>query len=98
MDEAMVTGRMDAQKKAQGGRILQRSGLNASQAINLMYDRMVEDGNANFLTECTIASSNTAWESAAEFVDSLSTPHSSRFDSMSKAQIRCERLKKRELM
>ena len=97
MNEAMVTGRMGADKKARGGRILQKSGLSASQIINLLYDRLISEGNADFLMD-ERPRDNAAWESAARFVDSLSVRQETRFDDMTKAQIRVERLKSRGLM
>ena len=42
METAMVTGRMTPQKKEAGNAILKRAGLNASQAINRLYDRLIE--------------------------------------------------------
>lgn len=97
MSEAMVTGRMVAEKKALGGRILQKSGLNASQAINLLYDRIIREGNAEFLLE-EGSRDDAAWENAARFVDSLTVEQATRFDDMTKAQIRADRLKNRGLM
>lgn len=97
MNEAMVTGRMGAEKKARGGRVLQKNGLSASQIINLLYDRLIREGNADFLTD-EHPRDNATWESAARFVDSLSVRQETRFDNMSKAQIRVERLKSRGLM
>ena len=44
MDDSMVTARMLDEKKRKGARILAREGLSASQAINLMYDKMIEEG------------------------------------------------------
>ena len=49
MDDSMVTARMLDEKKRKGARILEREGLSASQAINLMYDKMIEEGEAGFL-------------------------------------------------
>ncbi|MCD8200012.1 MAG: type II toxin-antitoxin system RelB/DinJ family antitoxin [Coriobacteriaceae bacterium] len=98
MDDAMVTGRMDADKKARGNRILQRDGLSASQAINLMYDRLIQEGNAEFLAQQTPSFTAEDWQNAADFIDSLSLPLPSRFDTMTKAEIRMERLKKRGLV
>ena len=43
MGEAMVTGRMAPGKKRRGGLVLQREGLTASQAINRMYDKLIEN-------------------------------------------------------
>ena len=49
MDDSMVTARMLDEKKRKGARILAREGLSASQAINLMYDKRIEEGEAGFL-------------------------------------------------
>lgn len=73
MGEAMVTGRMAPGKKRRGAMVLQREGINASQAINRMYDRIIEDGNAEFLTDRCVADDESAWVRAAQFVDSLCT-------------------------
>ena len=99
MAEAMVTGRMDSSKKARGAHILQREGLNASQAINMLYDRIIEDGGVGFIAKREVMQAGAAaWRNAAEFVDALSVRAPSRFDDMSKAEIRAERLKGRGLM
>lgn len=97
MNEAMVTGRMGAEKKARGGRLLQKSGLSASQAINLLYDRIIREGNAEFLLEEGLRD-DAAWENAARYVDSLTVEQATRFDDMTKAQIRTDRLKNRGSM
>lgn len=97
MNEAMVTGRMGAEKKARGGRLLQKSGLSASQAINLLYDRIIREGNAEFLLE-EGPRDDAAWENAARYVDSLTVEQATRFDDMTKVQIRTDRLKNRGLM
>lgn len=88
----------DNGEKDTGGRILQRDGLNASQAINLLYDRVISDGNAEFLTGSSISPLAAAWHNAAQFVDSLSEKRTSRFDAMSDRGIRVERLQRRGLM
>ena len=41
--DAMVTGRMPERKKQQGLRVLKRDGMNASQAVNLLFDRLIEE-------------------------------------------------------
>lgn len=76
MGEAMVTGRMAPGKKRRGGLVLQREGLTASQAINRMYDKLIENGDASFLTGIVAAEDEAAWDNAVEFVDSLSEPAS----------------------
>ncbi len=96
MNEAMVTGRMSAQKKKQGARALKRSGLSASEAINLLYDRIITEGT-DWLTGPSMPS-ETRWHQAANFVDSLSKPRESRFDAMSKAEIKRDRLTSKGLM
>lgn len=94
MDDSMVTGRMLATKKQEGARVLQQAGLNASQAINLMYDRLVEEGSAEFLLpNISFQLDDSKWAAAASFVDSLSSTRKSRFDEMSKAEIKQERLR-----
>lgn len=98
MDEAMVTGRMDREKKIRGGRVLERSGLTASHAINLLYDRLIEEGSADFLSGRGASTSTFAWQNATRFVDSLSERRPSRFDDMTKAEIRADRLKSRGLL
>ena len=68
MGEAMVTGRMAPGKKRRGGLVLQREGLTASQAINRMYDKLIENGDASFLTGIVAAEDEAAWDNAVEFV------------------------------
>lgn len=99
MDDAMVTARMSASKKQRAANILSRNNLNASQAINLMYDRIIEDGQASFLrSDGAPLASPEKWEVASRFVDTLSTPFHSHFDDMTKSEIRQERLHAKGLM
>lgn len=90
--DAMVTGRMSERKKQQGLRVLKRDGMNASQAVNLLFDRLIEEGSADFLLQDGDASADERWASAARFVDSLSRKRSTRFDDMTKAEIKLDRL------
>ena len=72
MAESMVTGRIDAGKKARVGQILQQNGMNASQAINLLYDKIEQTGNCNFLSKAPSVSANAeTWKRATDYVDSL---------------------------
>ena len=72
MAESMVTGRIDAGKKARVGQILQQNGMNASQAINLLYDKIEQTGNCNFLSKAQNVSANAeTWKRATDYVDSL---------------------------
>ena len=91
MEDVMVTGRMSAEKKAAGAKVLAKAGLNASQAINLLYDRLEEEQNADFLKHRI--PEKREWESAAKFIDSLHMPISTRFDHMTRGQIKLERAK-----
>ena len=51
----MVTARMAAEKKRRGASVLTRDGLSASQAINLMYDRLIDEGEADFLFSSAVS-------------------------------------------
>ncbi len=94
----MVTGRIDEEKKARGARVLAASGLNASQAINLMYDRLIEENSVDFLSVTPAQSNPERWQQAQAFVQSLVVPATSRFDEMSKAEIKMDRLRSRGLV
>ena len=91
MDDAMVTGRMSAEKKKAGSKVLAKAGLNASQAINLLYDKLEEEQNADFLIHRK--PEQHEWESAAKFLDALHMPIHSRFDDMTRGEIKLERAK-----
>ena len=71
MGEPMVTGRMAPGKKRRGGLVLQREGLTASQAINRMYDKLIENGDASFLTGIVAAEDEAAWDNAEPVSDGL---------------------------
>lgn len=96
MEDAMVTGRMSAQKKAAGAKVLTKAGLNASQAINLLYDKLDEEQAVDFLL--LHQPELREWESAAKFIDSLHMSIDSRFDNMTHADIKLERAKAKGLM
>lgn len=98
MDTAMVTGRMAADKKQRGNAVLGRNGINSSQAINLMYDRLLADQNADFLTPEKSRPTQAEWARAAHIVDGISKSTASRFDSMTRAEIKVDRLRSRGLM
>ncbi|MCI8468618.1 MAG: RelB/DinJ family addiction module antitoxin [Eggerthellaceae bacterium] len=98
MADAMVTGRMSPHKKEAGGRVLANAQLNASQAINLLYDRLIEDQTASFLTTRDEPADALAWQAALQFVDTLPVSRTGRLDDLSSAEIRRERLTARGLM
>jgi antitoxin component of RelBE/YafQ-DinJ toxin-antitoxin module len=97
MGDAMVTGRMSAEKKRDGLRVLKREGLNASQAINLLFTRLIDEQSADFL-RADQQPSREKWQQAATFVDILPRARTTRFDDMTKAQIKQDCLKHRGLM
>lgn len=90
MSEAMVTGRMSAAKKKAGNKILSSIGVNASQAINQLYDYIIENKQLPFpeLKEHKI--NPKKWKEAEEFVASI--PVYNRFSTMTDEEIRQERL------
>lgn len=98
MGDVMVTGRMPEEKKSRATRILHREGFSSSQAINLLFDRIIDQGNADFLRQKPEAPDDLRWKQAADFVDALSEKRTTRFDDMSKADIRVDRLRARGLM
>ena len=90
MNDVMVTGRMTQSKKEAGNLVLEKSGLTASTAINLMYERLIEEQNADFLVADTRVSERD-WRAAASFVDELVVPRVSRFHDMGKGEIKMSR-------
>ena len=96
MEDAMVTGRMSADKKAAGAKVLEKAGLNASQAINLLYDKLDAEQNVDFLLHHQ--PEPREWKSASKFIDSLHMAIDSRFDAMTHADIKRERTKAKGLM
>ena len=93
MEDAMVTGRMSTEKKAAGAKVLAKAGLNASQAINLLYDKLEDEQSADFLMHRK--PEPREWESAAKFLDAIAAPAPvhTRFDSMTRGEIKLERAK-----
>lgn len=98
MGMTMVIARMDAEKIERGNRVLAREGLTASEAVNLMYDRLIADQSAAFLIPEgeEPARQTGAWQ--ANVVDTISEPCTSRFDDMSRAEIKADRLRSRGLL
>ena len=96
MADAMVTARMSAEKKEAGNRMLEQWGTNASQAVNRLYDYVLEKKQLPFpeqqgrrkYTQEEIAQA-IAW------VDSI--PRRDRFSTMTDDEIRRERLISRGL-
>ena len=89
--DAMVTGRMSADKKAAGNKVLEELGLNPSQAINMLYDRLIADGDAAFLGFERPAPTAEQIVDTWNFVRGLALPRFTRFDGMTNADIALER-------
>ena len=96
MEDAMVTGRMSAEKKAAGAKVLAKAGLNASQAVNLLYEKLEEEQSADFLIHRM--PERREWESAAKFLDSLHMPIDPKFETMTKSEIKLARAKAKGLV
>ena len=100
MADAMVTARMSSEKKEAGNRILEQLGINASQAVNRLYDYVIEKRQLPFPEE-HVQKQYTQEEiaQAMAWVDSIRTlPRNNRFATMSDDEIRLERLKSRGLL
>lgn len=94
MSGAMVTARMSATKKEAGNRILERLGSNASQAINELYDYLIERSALPWQED---RSSEEAVDKgllaeALDWVDGLQVNLSPEFASMDIADARRHRL------
>ena len=98
MESSMVTGRMPAERKEAGNAVLARAGLNASQAINLLYQRLIDEQDSSFLTKAGDSPSPADWAQAAAFVDALVEPRETRFDTMTRAEIKLDRLASKGLI
>lgn len=99
MGQCMVTGRMDQEKKDAATRILKRNGLNASSAINLLFDRIIEERGTDFLVDKPRQLTPEDWKKAAEYVDSIPIKRDlSMFDGMSDAEIKMHRLARKGLV
>ncbi len=100
MADAMVTARMSQEKKEAGNRILEQLGTNASQAVNRLYDYVVEKKELPFpdkrkkhsFTQEEIAQ-------AAAFIDSIPQRRTSgRFATMTVKEAKLERLAAKGLL
>lgn len=99
MPDAMVTARMSPYKKEQGNLVLERLGTNASQAVNRLYDYLIEKQALPFEEEKprTRVTKEQLREAMA-WVESLKMPPGdNRFANMSLKEVKYERLKARGL-
>lgn len=97
MADAMVTARMSSEKKEAGNRMLEQLGTNPSQAVNRLYDYVLEKKELPF-PEQRERRRYTPEEiaEAIAWVDSIPRlPANNRFADMTDDEIRYERLRSR---
>ena len=96
MTDAMVTARMSAEKKEAGNRMLEQLGTNPSQAVNRLYDYVLEKKELPFPEQQERRKySQEEIARAIAWVDSI--PRKDRFSTMTDDEIRRERLISRGL-
>lgn len=91
MADSMVTGRMTQAKKAAGNRVLASLGLNASQAINQLYDHLIDQRSLPFGNAAEHTHPVEERAAARAFVRSI--PRKNRFSGMDDDQIKLAKLK-----
>lgn len=100
MADAMVTARMTHSKKESGNAILKQLGTTASQAINDLYDYLLENRSLPF-PQAKQPHVHTPDEisRAVELIDSIPTlPLNNQFATMTDIEIKTERLRARGLL
>lgn len=100
MADAMVTARMSAEKKEAGNRMLEQLGTNASQAVNSLYDYVLEKKQLPF-PEQHERRKHTQEEiaQAIAWVDSIPLKRTSgRFSGMTIKEAKRDRLIAKGLM
>lgn len=100
MTDAMVTARMSPEKKEAGNRVLEQLGTNASQAINRLYDYVIEKRELPFhLQGQRRAYTQEEILHAIDWVDGIPRSRTSgRFSGMSIEEAKCDRLVAQGLM
>lgn len=100
MADVMVTARMSPDKKFRGNRMLAQLGTNASQAINGLYDYVIEHGSLPMKKDEEKAPLRDRLADASIWFDSLvdASLIDERFSSMTDEEIRRERLIARGLV
>ena len=92
MADAMVTARMSQSKKNAGGEVLERLGMSASQAINALYDSLIERQVWPIEQQHTSAIDAGKLAEAFAVVDSIAKVDSSDFEDMSMKDAKRRRL------
>lgn len=90
MADAMVTGRMSAAKKEAGNRVLKSLGLSASQAINQLYDRLIEEQQLPFAQTSKKQLTEAQREEAHQFVSGI--PHRNSLSNLDDDAIKRRKL------
>ncbi len=101
MVESTVTSRMPASTKDKAQIILKRNGTNSSKVINTLFERIIEEGNIAFLTDNKDEKQTLQEENlkrAIEFADSIPVDRVSKFDCMTKSEVKARRLADRGLL
>lgn len=100
MPDAMVTARMSPEKKEAGNRVLEQLGTNASQAINRLYDYLLEKKQLPFPDQQKRREyTQEDIMRAMDWAESITMlPKNNRFATMTDDEIRLERLKSRGLL
>lgn len=102
MADVMVTARMAAEKKTAGSQVLKDAGMTASQAVNQLYDYLVEFGHLPPELTGTHEHANTSrqgrYAAAVAHIDAI--PHvelDAEYAAMSSVDARMRRLASRRL-
>lgn len=90
MSDVMVTGRMSSAKKKAGNQVLSKLGMNASQAINQLYDFLIEKQSLPFSTEKKKSFSLEDLQAADKVVRSFTRKN--KFSNMTDSEIKASRL------
>ncbi len=98
MTDAMVTARMPMSKKEKGNSVLKRAGLTASEAINLLYDRLIEEQDASFVEPEPRRPTEAEWKEAFAFIDSIPKLPRSEFADMTLKEAKLHRLRSKGLL
>ena len=92
MADAMVTARMTRSKKEAGAEVLESLGMSASQAINALYDSLIEQRAWPLeRISCTCVDA-CELDAALSFVDSIAQVDSTHFEDMDMKEARRRRL------
>jgi antitoxin component of RelBE/YafQ-DinJ toxin-antitoxin module len=92
MTDAMVTARMPQSKKDAGNLVLRKLGLNASQAVNELYDYLLETHTWPLATQKKSEINAAQLTDALAFVDSIARVPKDSFIDLDYDQAKKQRL------